>query len=46
LFASLMLREVMITATTNNLNGIEFVSRDVERLVKCAPDQTVGPAAQ
>jgi hypothetical protein len=31
LFASLMmLLGVMITGTTNDLNGIEFVSRDVE----------------
>jgi hypothetical protein len=30
LFASLMLLDVMITGTTNDLNGIEFVSRDVE----------------
>jgi len=25
-----MLLDVMITGTTNDLNGIEFVSRDVE----------------
>jgi hypothetical protein len=30
LFASLMLPGVMIAVTTNDLNGIEFVSRDVE----------------
>jgi hypothetical protein len=30
LFASLMLLDVMIAVTTNDLNGIEFVSRDVE----------------
>src|SRR6266550_4296086 len=31
----------MITATTSDLNGIEFVSCDVERLAKRAADQTV-----
>jgi hypothetical protein len=30
LFASLTLLDVMIAGTTNDLNGIEFVSRDVE----------------
>jgi len=30
LTASLMLFEVMIRGTANDLNGIEFVSRDVE----------------
>jgi hypothetical protein len=38
--------DVMITATTNDLNGIEFVSRDVERLLKRAPDQRLAPAAR
>jgi len=31
LFASLMLPDMMIAGTTNDLNGIGFVSRDVER---------------
>jgi hypothetical protein len=36
----------MITATTDDLNGVEYVSRDVEWLVKSAPDQIVGCIAQ
>jgi len=43
---SLMLLDVMITATTDDLNGVEYVSRDVEWLVKSAPDQIVGCIAQ
>jgi hypothetical protein len=41
-----MLLDVMITGTTNDLNGIEFVSRDVEGMAKSAPDQMVGPPAR
>jgi hypothetical protein len=41
-----MLLGAMITGTADDHNGIEFVSRDVERLVKSAPDQMVGPATQ
>ncbi|HEY4833266.1 MAG TPA: hypothetical protein VII07_01240 [Bradyrhizobium sp.] len=41
-----MLLDVMITATTDDLNGVEYVSRDVEWLVKSAPDQIVGCIAQ
>jgi hypothetical protein len=41
-----MLLDVMITATTDDLNGVEYVSRDVEWLVKSAPDQIVGWIAQ
>jgi hypothetical protein len=38
--------DVMITATTNDLNGIEFVSRDVERMAKSAPDQMVAASTR
>src|SRR5258708_17885577 len=43
---SLMFLNVIITATTDDLNGVEYVSRDVEWLVKSAPDQIVGCIAQ
>jgi hypothetical protein len=41
-----MLLEMMITGTTNDLNGIEFVSRDVEGMAKSAPDQMVTASAR
>jgi hypothetical protein len=41
-----MLSGVMITGTTDDLNGVEYVSRDVEWSVKGAPDQMVGWIAQ
>jgi hypothetical protein len=37
---------MMISGMTEHLNGIEFVSRDVERAVKGAGDQTVGWGAR
>jgi hypothetical protein len=37
-----MLLDVMITATTDDLNGVEYVSRDVEWLAKSTRDQMVG----
>jgi hypothetical protein len=40
-----MLFDGMIMTTTQDRNGIEFVSRDVERSVKTAPDQSVAGAA-
>jgi hypothetical protein len=41
-----MLLDGMIVATTNDHNGIEFVSRDVEWSVKWERDQTVGSRAR
>jgi hypothetical protein len=41
-----MLLDVMITGTTDDLNEVEFVSRDVEWREKRPPDQAVGSAAQ
>jgi hypothetical protein len=41
-----MLLDVMITGTANDLNGIEFVSRDVEGMAKSEPDQMVGASAR
>ena len=36
---------VMIAGSTRDLNGNEFVSRDVEGTPKTAPDQAVGATA-
>jgi len=41
-----MLLNVMITGMTDDLNEVEFVSRDVEWLRKMTPDQAVGSAAR
>jgi hypothetical protein len=41
-----MLFDTMIAATTNDLNGIEFVSRDVEGTAKSASDQMVAAGAR
>jgi len=38
--------EVMIVGSTNDLNEIEFVSRDVEWMTKAARDQPVGSVDQ
>jgi hypothetical protein len=41
-----MLPDAMIAAMNDDLNEVEFVSRDVECLVKMMTDQAVGSVAR